>query len=163
VAPPVNLQNNRVNVPASTRRRDVVADRHLHTRQPFSKSLMLSAAVSKIGWLLRRGILWIQPPRSTAPIIAMSYYQSKATAAASRPSYRWRYVCLPARSVPAHCTRDKVDAGSMGITSGSGGGAIRPCPIRSVNGTCLQPSKIFYHTKMAHNLCLFCLLSTSLN
>jgi len=33
-----------------------------------------------------------------------------------------------------------------------GGGAIRPCPIRSVNRTWPPPVKDFYHTKMTHNL-----------
>jgi len=49
VAPPVNLQNDCVYVPAMTRKRDIAAGRLLRTRPTFSKSLMVSVAVSKLG------------------------------------------------------------------------------------------------------------------
>jgi len=47
VAPPVNLQNNRVCVPVATKKCGIVADRLLRTRSTFSKSVMVSVAVSK--------------------------------------------------------------------------------------------------------------------
>ena len=48
-APPVNLQNDRVYSPCGTKKRDIAADRLLHTRLTFSKSVMVSVAVSKLG------------------------------------------------------------------------------------------------------------------
>ena len=47
VAPPVNLQNDRVYSPCGTKKRDIAADR-LRTRQTFKKSVMVSVAVSKL-------------------------------------------------------------------------------------------------------------------
>lgn len=49
VAPPVNLQNDRVYVSRETKKREVAADRLLRTRPTFSKSVMVSVAVSKLG------------------------------------------------------------------------------------------------------------------
>ena len=49
VAPPVNLQNNRVYAPRGTRKHDIAADRLLRTRLTSSKSVMVSVAVSKLG------------------------------------------------------------------------------------------------------------------
>ena len=49
VAPPVNLQNGRVYVPCETKKRDIAADHLLRTQPTFSKSVMVSVAVSKLG------------------------------------------------------------------------------------------------------------------
>ena len=49
VAPPVNLQNDRVYAPCGTKKRDIAADRLLHTRSTFRKSVMVTVAVSKLG------------------------------------------------------------------------------------------------------------------
>jgi hypothetical protein len=49
VAPPVNLQNDRVYAPVLSKKRDVAANRLLRTRSTFSKSVMVSVAVSKLG------------------------------------------------------------------------------------------------------------------
>ena len=49
VAPPVNLQNDRVYTPCGTKKRDIAADRLLCTRPTFSKSVMVSVAVSTLG------------------------------------------------------------------------------------------------------------------
>ena len=46
VAPPVN---DRVYAPCGTKKRDIAADRLLRTRPTFSKSVMVSVAVSKLG------------------------------------------------------------------------------------------------------------------
>ena len=48
VAPPVNLQNDRVYAPCGTKKRDIAADL-LCTRSTFSKSVMVSVAVSILG------------------------------------------------------------------------------------------------------------------
>ena len=49
VAAPSNLQNDRVYVPATMKKREIPAERLLRTRPTFSKSLMVSVAVSKLG------------------------------------------------------------------------------------------------------------------
>ena len=49
VAPPVNLQNDRVYATCGTKKRDIAADRLLHTRPTFNKSVMVSVTVSKLG------------------------------------------------------------------------------------------------------------------
>ena len=49
VAPPVNLQNNCVYAPCGTKKRDIATDYLLHTQPTFSKSVMVSVVVSKLG------------------------------------------------------------------------------------------------------------------
>ena len=46
----VNLQNGRVYMPCSMKKHDIAADRLLRTRPTFSKSVMVSVAVSKLGF-----------------------------------------------------------------------------------------------------------------
>jgi len=46
VAPPVNLQSDRVYAPVSSKKRDIVAGRLLRTRSTFGESVMVSVAVS---------------------------------------------------------------------------------------------------------------------
>ena len=47
----MNLQNDRVYAPYwTTLKRDIAADRLLRTRPTFSKSVMVSVAVSKLGY-----------------------------------------------------------------------------------------------------------------
>jgi len=58
VASPVNFQNDRVYVPQSSKKRDVATDRLLRTRPTFSKSLMVSVAVSKLGCT---ELIFVQP------------------------------------------------------------------------------------------------------
>jgi transposase len=58
VAPPVNLQNDRVYAPVATKKRDIAADRLLRTRPTFSKSVMVSVAVSKLGCT---GLVFVEP------------------------------------------------------------------------------------------------------
>ena len=48
VAPPVNLQNDRVYAPATTKKKQLSADRCLRTHSRFSKSVMVSVAVSAL-------------------------------------------------------------------------------------------------------------------
>jgi len=47
--PPINTQNDRLYVSATTMKHDVDPKRLLQTRQTFSRSLMVSVAVSKLG------------------------------------------------------------------------------------------------------------------
>jgi len=58
LAPPVNLQNDRMYVPTTTKKREVAADRLLCTRPTFSKSIMVSITVSKLGC---SGLLFVEP------------------------------------------------------------------------------------------------------
>ena len=50
-APHVNLQNDRVYTPCGTKKRGIAADRLLRTWLTFSKSVMVSVTVSKLGCL----------------------------------------------------------------------------------------------------------------
>ena len=52
------LRHDRVYVPVATMKRDIVADRQLRTRSTFSKSVMVSVAVSKLGCT---GLIFIEP------------------------------------------------------------------------------------------------------
>ena len=49
VAPPMNSQNDWVYAPVATKKHDVSASRFLRTRPTFSKSVLVSVAVSKLG------------------------------------------------------------------------------------------------------------------
>ena len=49
VAPPMNPQNDRVYAPATSKKRDISSDRLLRTRPTFSKSVMVSVAISMLG------------------------------------------------------------------------------------------------------------------
>ena len=49
VASLVNTQNDRVYAPSSTKKRDIAPKHLLRCRPTFSKSLMVSVAVSKLG------------------------------------------------------------------------------------------------------------------
>ena len=49
VETPKNPQNDRLYVPATTRKKEVAAERLLHTRTTFSISVMVSVGVSKLG------------------------------------------------------------------------------------------------------------------
>ena len=49
VAPPINLQNDRLYAPVGTKKRQLSADRLLHTRSNFSKSVTVSVGVSGLG------------------------------------------------------------------------------------------------------------------
>lgn len=49
VAPPMNLQNDRVYVSSGTRKKQISAERLLKTRSHFSRSVMVSVAVSSLG------------------------------------------------------------------------------------------------------------------
>jgi hypothetical protein len=51
VAPPINLQNDRVYAPVGTKKRQLSADRFLHTRSNLSKSVMVSVGINP--WLHR--------------------------------------------------------------------------------------------------------------
>jgi len=49
VSAPMNSQNDRVYAPTTTKKRNISASRLLRTRSTFSKSLMVSVAISNLG------------------------------------------------------------------------------------------------------------------
>jgi len=67
VAPPTNLQNDRVYAASGTKKKQLPAKRLLRTRSRFSRSVMVSVAVSTLG---RTDLFFlIQGQKSTASII----------------------------------------------------------------------------------------------
>jgi len=58
VAPPVNLQNDRLYAKARTWKKQLSADRLLHKRSTFSKSVMVSVGVSLLGYT---NLIFIDP------------------------------------------------------------------------------------------------------
>ena len=77
VAPPVNLQNDRVYAPCGTKKRAIAANCLLRTWPMFSKSVMVSVMVSKLGctevifvepgWCLLSRCSAIAPDASCSP------------------------------------------------------------------------------------------------
>ena len=58
VAPPVNLQNDRVNALTGTKKHVIAAERLLRMRPTFTKSVMVSVAVSKLSCT---GLVFVEP------------------------------------------------------------------------------------------------------
>lgn len=58
IAAPSNLQNDRVYAPKSIKKKEIAAERLLRTRSTFSKSLMVSVGVSKLG---RTQLVFVDP------------------------------------------------------------------------------------------------------
>lgn len=58
VEPPINTQNDRVYVPYGIKKRNVAPSRLLRTRSTFSRSVMVSVAVSKMGVT---GLIFVDP------------------------------------------------------------------------------------------------------
>jgi len=101
VAPPVNLQNDRVYVPQSSKKRDVAADRLLRTRPTFSKSLMVSVAVSKLGCT---ELIFVQPGAK----VNGAYYRDELLAKHMLPAIRQiagDHFIFQQDSAPAHRAR----------------------------------------------------------
>jgi len=87
VTPPINTQNDRLYVSATTMKRDVDAECLLRTRQTFSRSVMVSVAVSKLGC---SDMFWSQGQRCILPRCPL-----KEANVASHPAYV-RGLHLPA-------------------------------------------------------------------
>ena len=104
VAPPVNLQNDRVYVPQSSKKRDVAADRLLRTRPTFSKSLMVSVAVSKLGCT---ELIFVQPGAN----VNGAYYRDELLVKQMLPAIRQiagDHFIFQQDSAPAH-HRDTIE------------------------------------------------------
>jgi len=81
VALPVNVQNDRVYVPQLSKKCDVAADRLLRTRPTFSKSLMVSVAMSKLGCTV---LIFVQPGDKVSGV----YYRDELLAKHMLPAIR---------------------------------------------------------------------------
>lgn len=104
VAPPVNTQNDRVYVPKNVKKRDVAAERLLRTRPTFSKSLMVSVAVSKMGC---SGLVFVDPGAKINGI----YYRNELLSKQLLPSIRriaGDTFIFQQDSAPAHRARDTI-------------------------------------------------------
>jgi len=92
IASPDNRQNDRVYAPRNTRKCSIATERLLRCRPTFSKSLMVSVAVSKLGcsplffcWAMRKGRWSLLPGRA-----------SETADTASHAAYCWWHVdCRP--------------------------------------------------------------------
>jgi len=62
---PINSQNDRVYAPLATKKRDISANRLLRTRSTFSKSVMVSFAVSIRNWAVPTSFLLNMDQTST--------------------------------------------------------------------------------------------------
>ena len=105
VAPPVNLQNDRVYAPCGTRKRDIAADRLLSTRRTFSKSVMVSVAVSKLGCT---ELIFVEPGVK----VDGTYYRDSLLSHQMLPAFRHLagdVFVFQKDSAPAHHARATVE------------------------------------------------------
>jgi len=104
VALPDNRQNDRVYAPRDTRKRSIAAERLLHCRPTFSKSLMVSVAVSKLGC---SSLFFVEPGVN----VDGRYYRDVLLKQQMLPGMRRiagdTYV-FQQDSAPAHCACDTV-------------------------------------------------------
>lgn len=105
VAPPVNLQNDRLYVPQGTKKRDVAADRLLRIRPTFSKNVMVSVAVSKLGCTQ---LVFVEPGVK----VDGAYYRDVLLLQQLLPSIRQMagdLFIFQQDSAPAHRARATID------------------------------------------------------
>jgi hypothetical protein len=104
VATPINSQNDRLYVVTGTRRRDVSAERLLHTRPTFSKSLMVSVGVSSLGCT---ELIFVEPGVK----INGQYYRDVLLSQKLLPAIRQQsggYFVFQQDSAPAHRAHETV-------------------------------------------------------
>ena len=105
VAPPINLQNDRVYAPFGTRKRQLSADRLLHARSNFSKSVMVSVGVSALGCT---ELIFIEPGVK----INGAYYREELLTKHLLPAIKelsGDYFTFQQDSAPAHRARETVE------------------------------------------------------
>jgi len=105
VAPPINLQNDRLYAPLGTRKRQLSADRLLHTRSNFSKSVMVSVGVSALGCT---ELIFIDPGVK----INGNYYRDELLTKNLLPAIKelsGDYFTFQQDSAPAHRARETVE------------------------------------------------------
>jgi hypothetical protein len=104
LATPKNPQNDRVYVPAAVKKRDVAAERLLRTRTTFSKSVMVSVGVSKLGCT---HLIFVDPGVK----IDGAYYRDVLLTHELLPVMReisGEFFIFQQDSAPAHRARDTV-------------------------------------------------------
>lgn len=106
VAPPMNHQNDRVYALATTRKRQLAAERCLRTRSNFSKSVMVSVAVSELG---KTDLIFIEPGVK----INGAYYRDVLLSEHLLPAIRElsgsEFFIFQQDSAPAHRARETVE------------------------------------------------------
>src|ERR1043165_5194084 len=106
VAPPVNLQNDRFYAPSTTKKRELAAERCLHTRFNFSKSVMVSVAVSELG---STDLIFIDPGVK----INGAYYRDVVLSEHVLPAIKVlcanEFFIFQQDSAPAHRAREIVE------------------------------------------------------
>ena len=105
VAPPINLQNDRLYAPLGIRKRQLSADRLLHTRSNFSKSVMVSVGVSALGCT---ELIFIDPGVK----INGAYYRDELLTKHLLPAIKelsGDYFTFQQDSAPAHRARETVE------------------------------------------------------
>jgi inhibitor of nuclear factor kappa-B kinase subunit alpha len=104
VATPRNPQNDRLYVPAAIKKKQVAAERLLHTRTTFSRSVMVSVGVSKLGFT---DLIFVDPGVK----INGAYYRDVLLSQQLLPVMRdvsGEFFIFQQDSAPAHRARDTV-------------------------------------------------------
>lgn len=104
VAPPVNLQNDRVYAADGTRKKNMPAERLLKTRSHFSKSLMVSVGVSTLGCT---DLIFVEPGVK----VNGAYYRDVLLAQHMLPAIKHvsgGYFTFQQDSAPAHRARETI-------------------------------------------------------
>lgn len=105
VSPPINMQNDRVYASVEAKKRDVAVDRLLRTRPTFSKSVMVSVAVSKLGCT---GLVFVEPGVK----VNGAYYRDILLCKELLPAIRQiagNFYTFQQDSAPAHRARETVE------------------------------------------------------
>ena len=105
VAAPMNSQNDRVYAPRGTKKRDISARRLLCTHSTFSKSVMVSVAVSKLGCT---NLIFVEPGAK----INGQYYRDVLLMQKLLPEIRsiaGDVLVFQQDNAPAHRARDTVE------------------------------------------------------
>jgi inhibitor of nuclear factor kappa-B kinase subunit alpha len=105
VAPPINLQNDRLYAAQGTRKRQIPANRLLRTRSTFSQSVMVSVGVSALGCT---DLIFIEPGVK----INGAYYRDVLLAQHLLPAIRdvsGEFFIFQQDSAPAHRARETVE------------------------------------------------------
>jgi len=105
VASPINLQNDRLYAPVGTKKRQLSADRLLHKRSNFSKSVMVSVGVSALGCT---ELIFIEPGVK----INGAYYRDELLTKHLLPAIKeisGDYFTFQQDSAPAHRARETVE------------------------------------------------------
>jgi hypothetical protein len=105
VAPPINAQNDRLYVSSTTLKHDVDAPRLLRTRPTFSRSIMVSVAVSKLGCT---DMFFVEPGVK----VNGEYYRDVLLKQQMLPAVRRMsgdFFVFQQDSAPAHRARDTIE------------------------------------------------------